>query len=45
MARELSAAVSPQDWLERMRRCLDGRVGGDHDNNTAAAVWVTIQEL
>ncbi len=45
MARELSAAVSPQDWLERMRRCIDGRVGGDHDNNTAAAVWVTIQEL
>lgn len=42
MARELLAAVSPQDWLERMRRCLDGRAGGDHDNNTAAAVWVTI---
>ena len=42
MEKELNASVSPQDWLERMRRCLESRISGDNDNNTAAAVWVTV---
>lgn len=42
MARELLAAATPQDWLERMKRRLDARVDGNHDNNTAAAVWITV---
>lgn len=42
MERELRLAKSPQDWLERMRRYLRGRVNGDNDNNTAAAVWLTV---
>lgn len=43
MEGELRASTSPRDWLERMKRCLDGRVGkdSDNDNNTAAAIWLT----
>lgn len=39
MADDLSAASSPEDWLDRMRARLQERVDGDNDNNTAAAVW------
>lgn len=42
MEKELRAAASPQDWLGRMKRYLESRVDGDNDNNTAAAVWVTV---
>ncbi|MCM1039015.1 MAG: protein phosphatase 2C domain-containing protein [Roseburia sp.] len=42
MEQELQAADSPQDWLERMRSHLEGRAEDDNDNNTAAAVWITI---
>ncbi len=42
MERELQAAVSVQDWLERMKGHLAGRIDGDNDNNTAAAVWITV---
>ncbi|MGM9619737.1 MAG: PP2C family protein-serine/threonine phosphatase [Oscillospiraceae bacterium] len=41
MERELAAAASPQDWLDRMRALLNSRIPADNDNNTAAAVWVT----
>lgn len=43
METELRAAVSPQDWLERMTRHLRERVDGGHDNNTAAAVWLAVE--
>lgn len=42
MERELAVSASPQDWLDRMRRLLDGRVNGENDNHTAAAVWLTV---
>lgn len=45
MERELAAATSPGDWLERMRNILQARVKEDNDNNTAAAVWVNEEEL
>ena len=40
MARELTAAATPQQWLERMRELLAARAPGDNDNNSAAAIWV-----
>lgn len=40
MEADLEKASDPGDWLERMRRRLTERVPADHDNNTAAAVWV-----
>lgn len=43
MESDLQAAASPEDWIERMRRRLQGRVPADNDNNTAAAVWVTVE--
>lgn len=42
MEQTLAAAASPQDWLDRMRQLLAGRVRGDNDNNTAAAIWLTV---
>lgn len=42
MERELRASSSPGEWLDRMRSCLSQRVHGDNDNNTAAAVWLSI---
>ena len=42
MEEELRAAVSAKDWLERMKHRLDGRADQDNDNNTAAAVWLTV---
>lgn len=42
MERELAESASPEEWLARMRRLLDGRVDGSNDNNTAAAVWLTV---
>lgn len=42
MEQTLAAAATPQGWLDAMRRLLAGRVKGDNDNNTAAAVWLTV---
>ena len=42
MEEELRAAVSAKDWLERMKHRLDGRADQANDNNTAAAVWLTV---
>ena len=39
MEEDLQGAASPEDWLERMRERLRGKVPADNDNNTAAAVW------
>ena len=36
----LRSAQSPQDWLERMREILCGRVSEDNDNNSAAILWL-----
>ncbi len=36
----LDGAESPEVWLSRMREMLSRRVTGDHDNNTAAALWL-----
>ncbi len=40
MEADLQAADNPQDWLDRMRARLNARVPADHDNHTAAAVWL-----
>lgn len=42
MEKELCLAASPQDWLERMKNHLNARAKSDNDNNTAAAVWITV---
>lgn len=42
MERELRASASPGDWLNRMRQRLECRIDGEHDNNTAAAVWLSV---
>ncbi|MCM1537742.1 MAG: protein phosphatase 2C domain-containing protein [bacterium] len=40
MEETLSVSDSPADWLRRMRERLLTRVPGNHDNNTAAAIWI-----
>lgn len=42
MEEDLVKAAGPEDWLERMRRRLKKRIPNENDNNTAAAVWLTI---
>ncbi|MCM1539881.1 MAG: serine/threonine-protein phosphatase [Blautia sp.] len=42
MEEDLHLSASPEDWLERMRARLGSRAGQDNDNNTAAAVWLTV---
>lgn len=42
MERTLKAAPDPERWLRAMRAFLDGRISADNDNNTAAALWLTI---
>lgn len=41
MQADLQQAQDPQDWLTRMQARLAPRIGADHDNNTAAVVWLT----
>lgn len=43
MVETLAQATSVEDWLFRMRRLLSERVPKDNDNNTAAAVWLTVK--
>lgn len=43
MTQTLAQAASVQDWLDRMRRLLTGRIPENNDNNTAAAVWLTVK--
>ena len=43
MAADLTCAADPADWLARMRARLSRRVPADNDNNTAAAVWITVR--
>ena len=42
MEEDLSLASDPEDWLRRMRERLKARIPRDNDNNTAAAVWLTL---
>ena len=42
MERTLQEAETPQDWLDAMRVLLRSRIPEDNDNNTAAAVWLTV---
>ena len=42
MEKTLQSADGPQAWLDAMRLLLQGRTPADNDNNTAAAVWLTV---
>lgn len=42
MTDALAKASSPEDWLAGMRKLHTARVPEDNDNNTAAAVWLTV---
>ena len=42
MEKTLAAAATPQAWLDAMRGILAGRVPAGNDNNTAAALWLTV---
>ena len=39
MEKTLARAESPRDWIRSMEHILAGRVSGDNDNYTAAAVF------
>lgn len=43
MEQALRASTAPQEWLDRMQQLLKGRADGNHDNNTAAAVWLEVK--
>ena len=40
MLHDLECAISPRDWLNRMRRRLERRSGDDIDNNTALVIFM-----
>lgn len=42
MEATLTQSASAADWLEQMRTILASRISGDNDNNTAAAIRLTI---
>lgn len=42
MEKTLQSTDGPQAWLDAMRVLLRGRTPADNDNNTAAAVWLTV---
>ena len=42
MTDALAKASSPEDWIAGMRKLHTARVPEDNDNNTAAAVWLTV---
>jgi len=42
MEEDLGKAANPDEWLSLMRKRLGERIPEDNDNNTAAAVWLTI---
>ena len=44
MTVSLAKASSPEDWVEKMRSILRQRAPENNDNNTAAAVWLTVPE-
>ena len=44
MEEDLRLATDSEDWLARMRRRIDERAAADHDNHTAAAVWLTYEK-
>lgn len=40
MVAALAATTDPQDWLAALERLLLERIGPDHDNYSALAIWV-----
>ena len=44
MTVSLAKASSPEDWVEQMRSILRQRAPENNDNNTAAAIWLTVPE-
>lgn len=38
----LAQSASVAEWLKKMRAILAARIPGDNDNNTAAAIWLTV---
>lgn len=44
MEKTLKTAQSPKEWIEQMRSCMQEKVDGDQDNNSAIAVWVAEQK-
>jgi len=44
MTVSLAKASSPEDWVEKMRSILRQRAPENNDNNTAAAIWLTVPE-
>ena len=40
MEEDLRAAIDPEQWLNTMRQRIGKRAKPDHDNNTAAVVWL-----
>lgn len=44
MEEDLHLAADSEDWLSRMRGRIAQRAAPDHDNHTAAAVWLTYRK-
>ncbi len=44
MIQTLRQSASPEEWVGRMREILRRRGPENNDNNTAAAVWLTVDE-
>lgn len=42
MESTLSDSASPEEWIRKMRKIHKSRIPQDNDNNTAAAVWLTV---
>ncbi len=42
MAETLAKAKNPEEWIIMMRYILSQRIPADNDNNTAAAVWLSV---
>ena len=40
MCEALKSSQTPQQWLEKMRRCREEKVGMDNDNNTAVVIMI-----
>ena len=40
MCEALKSSQTPQQWLEKMRKCREDKVGMDNDNNTAVVVII-----
>ncbi len=43
MEEDLRSAESPEDWIKHMKKRHSAKAPKDHDNNSAAAVWLDIK--